>query len=132
MNIKDFVDFASFFIQPIKSKNDTESSNKTLGRWVGEHEAMVINERSITRGFYYFGGQMETLVGYGTEPSMIDDSLPTAPPQVIHKNTQIDSDDTLSYWPIYANLSAKCRGAYLDWLASDPCTCTNTNMPCCS
>ncbi|WP_230657419.1 tellurite resistance TerB family protein [Psychrobacter sp. I-STPA10] len=119
MNIYNLKNFASFFIHPLTSKNNTDSSNKTAGRWVGEHEAMVIHGRSIKRGFYYFGGQLETLIGYGNEPSMIDDSLPVAPPQVIHRNTQIDSDDTLGYWPRYATLSAKCRGAYLDWLASD-------------
>ncbi|WP_226859407.1 MULTISPECIES: TerB N-terminal domain-containing protein [Enterobacter] len=28
-------------------------------------------------------------------------------------------DELLGYWPSFATLSPRCRGAYLDWLASD-------------
>ena len=31
----------------------------------------------------------------------------------------IFSDETLNYWPKYSQLSPACRGAYVDWLASD-------------
>ena len=113
-------EFASFIISSSKSNNDSiNSSNKQLGRWVTASESLNIKGRSIDRGFYYVGGQLKMLTGFGTEPALVDSSLPTSLPKVIHKTSQIYSDESLSYWPSFERLSAKCRGAYLDWLASN-------------
>ena len=113
-------DFASFIISSGKSNNDSiTSSNKQLGRWVVENESLNINGRSIERGFYYIGGSLKMLTGFGTEPSLVDDSLSTSSPRVIHSLSQIHVDESLGYWPSYERLSAKCRGAYLDWLTSE-------------
>ena len=116
----DIDDFASFIISSGKSNNaSSASSNKQLGRWITENESLNINGRSIERGFYYVGGQLKMLMGFGTEPSLVDDSLPASSPKVIHSLSQIHVDESLGYWPSYERLSSKSRGAYLDWLASN-------------
>ncbi|WP_367110624.1 TerB N-terminal domain-containing protein [uncultured Psychrobacter sp.] len=112
-------EFASFIISSAKSDTSSTSSNKQLGRWVKENEPLNINGRSIERGFYYLGGQLKMLTGFGCEPALVDDSLPASSPNVIHSLSQIYHDESLGYWPSFERLSAKCRGAYLDWLASE-------------
>ena len=111
--------FASFIISSAKSKASNTSSNKQLGRWVKENESLNTNGRSIERGFYYLGGQLKMLTGFGTEPSLVDDSLPASSPKIIHSLSQIYIDESLGYWPSFERLSTKCRGTYLDWLASN-------------
>lgn len=116
----DIDDFASFIISSGKSNNaSSASSNKQLGRWITENESLNINGRSIERGFYYTGGQLTMLTGFGIEPSLVDDSLPASSPNVIHSISRIYHDESLGYWPSYERLSSKSRGAYLDWLASN-------------
>ena len=110
-------DFASFRIT--FGSSSKPSSNKSTGRWVAEHESLIIQNRRMTRGFYYYGGRLNMLIGFGTEPSLVDDSLPAKPPSSIDNNTIPYSDESLGYWPSYASLSSACRGVYLDWLASD-------------
>ena len=119
-------EFASFTISSAKFNNPSHTSNQQLGRWVTANEPLNVNGRSIERGFYYFGGQLKMLTGFGTEPSLIDNSMPTSSPNVIHSASQIYQDESLGYWPSYERLSPKCRGTYLDWLASER---TNLNTP---
>lgn len=125
-HLDDVGELATFVISSNKQKHDTTSSNRKLGRWVSRYESLKIQGRIIDKGFFYFGGKLETLIGYGTEPSLINDSLSVGSPKVIYKTSHIYSDESLGYWPSYAALSPLCRGAYLDWLASDR---ANPNTP---
>lgn len=125
-HLDDVGELATFVISSNKQKHDTTSSNRKLGRWVSRYESLKIQGRIIDKGFFYFGGKLETLIGYGTEPSLINDSLPVGSPKVIYNTSHIYSDESLGYWPSYAALSPLCRGAYLDWLASDR---ANPNTP---
>lgn len=59
------------------------------------------------------------LTRFGNEPSLVDDRLPASLPNVIHSISQIHVDESLGYWPSFECLSEKCRGIYLDWLASN-------------
>ena len=112
-------EFASFTISSGKFNASSASSNQQLGRWITKDTSNVINGRSIKQGFYFFGGQLKSLTGFGTDPSLVDESLPVSSINTINSFSQIDSDDSLGYWPSFEHLSAKCRGTYLDWLASD-------------
>lgn len=118
MNSNDIDDFATFIISPNSVKTSKKSTNLSIGRWMSEYESININGRTIKRGFYYLGGQLEALVGYGTEPSLVDDSLSAASPRIINETSDIHCDGKLGYWPSYEKLSSFCRGTYLDWLAS--------------
>ncbi|QCZ94414.1 tellurite resistance TerB family protein [Salinimonas iocasae] len=107
-------DFATFTIRTSFGQEPEKSPNKTKGRWIKENEQLNINGRKVLRGFYYFGGVMDSLDGYGIEPSLVDEKRPAS-----KSNSYLYTDDSLGYWPSYASLSKDCRGAYLSWLASD-------------
>ena len=114
---------ASFTIHTNFGREPEKTTNKQEGRWISEDEQLSVNGRQLTKGFFYFGGVMNSLDGYGIEPSLVDDKRPASSPSV---DSEIYTDESLGYWPTYASLSKGCRGAYLDWLASDR---SNPNTP---
>ena len=116
-------DFATFTIHTSFGREPEKTTNKQKGRWISEDEQLSFNGRQLTKGFFYFGGAMNSLDGYGIEPSLVDDKRPASSPSV---DSEIYTDESLGYWPSYASLSKGCRGAYLDWLASDR---SNSNTP---
>lgn len=116
-------DFATFTIHASFGREPEKTTNKQKGRWISEDEQLSVNGRQFTKGFFYFGGVMNSLDGYGIEPSLVDDKRPVLSPSV---DSEIYTDESLGYWPTYASLSKGCRGAYLDWLASDR---SNPNTP---
>lgn len=116
-------DFATFTIHTSFGREPEKTTNKQKGRWISIDEQLSVNGRQLTKGFFYFGGVMNSLDGYGIEPSLVDDKRPASSPSV---DSEIYTDESLGYWPTYASLSKGCRGAYLDWLASDR---SNPNTP---
>ena len=93
--------------------NRIKTNNKMLGVWKRPNESVQIGIYEITGGFFYYGGQLNALDEYGTESSLVDDTLPI-------KNAPMTyNDDSLGYWAKYSELSAKGRGAYLAWLSSE-------------
>lgn len=116
-------DFATFTIHTSFGREPEKTTNKQKGRWISVDEQLSVNGRQLTKGFFYFGGAMNSLDGYGIEPSLVDDKRPASSPSV---DSEIYTDESLGYWPTYASLSKGCRGAYLDWLASDR---SNPNTP---
>ena len=116
-------DFATFTIHTSFGREPEKTTNKQKGRWISVEEQLSVNGRQLTKGFFYFGGVMNSLDGYGIEPSLVDDKRPASSPSV---DSEMYTDESLGYWPTYASLSKGCRGAYLDWLASDR---SNPNTP---
>ncbi|MCG3763710.1 ATPase [Vibrio cincinnatiensis] len=111
-------EFATFTIHTSFGKEAEKSSNKQKGRWIGESEQLTIIGRKLNKGLFYFGGVMNSLDGYGLEPSLVDEGRPASKSSV-NIGAELHTDETLGYWPSYSTLSKECRGAYLDWLASD-------------
>ncbi|MFT6255562.1 MAG: uncharacterized membrane protein YebE (DUF533 family) [Cellvibrionaceae bacterium] len=111
-------EFATFTIHTSFGRENKKSSNKQKGRWVGKSEQITINGRKFNKGFFYFGGVMSSLNGYGVEPSLIDSTLPVSPISA-NMDSEYYTDETLGYWPSYVSLSKECRGTYLGWLASE-------------
>ncbi|EOX4927686.1 TerB N-terminal domain-containing protein [Vibrio alginolyticus] len=113
-------EFATFTIHTSFGREAEKSSNKQKGRWVGESEQLTIIGRKLNKGLFFFGGVMNSLDGYGLEPSLVDEERP-ASKSSMNIGSELYTDETLGYWPSYSSLSKECRGAYLDWLASDRC-----------
>jgi len=111
-------DFATFTVYTSYGREAEKSSNTQKGRWVSEGEQLTIIGRQIPRGFYYFGGVLNALTGYGIEPSLVDEKR-QALTKSFKTGSDLYTDESLGYWPSYATLSKACRGAYLDFLASD-------------
>jgi len=108
---KDEEDFATFTIS--YGHEEAKSKNKTTGKWVQSGESIGVKGHTITGGNFYFGGQLASLDGYGTEASLVDDTLKVA------NQPSTYEDESLGYWPKYNCISEKCRGAFLNWLASE-------------
>ncbi|AFL68330.1 TerB N-terminal domain-containing protein [Sulfurospirillum barnesii] len=93
--------------------NEVKSKNKTPGKWIKSGESIVIKGQTITSGNFYFGGTLSSLDGYGTEASLVDDSL-----NIENKPSSFE-DESLGYWPKFISLTPNGRGAYLSWLSGN-------------
>ncbi len=104
-------DLATFSIS--YGYNEEKSKNKTLGEWIKSGESITIKGQTFTGGNFYFGGKLSSLDGYGTEASLVDDSL-----KIENKPSSYE-DESLGYWPKFISLTPKGRGAFLSWLSSN-------------
>ncbi|MBD2784140.1 TerB N-terminal domain-containing protein [Xenorhabdus sp. DI] len=101
--------------------NSSTEHNRTPARWVIPGENVKVQNIVINRGNFYLGGQIKSdasekytdFYSDGSDASLVNDALS------IQTVTRHHEDDSLGYWPSYSTLSPSCRGAYLDWLASD-------------
>lgn len=91
---------------------EPRSKNHSPGKWIKPGEEITVNNSVISKGWFYFGGQLPSLDRYESEASLVDESLKAANQSCTYE------DDSLGYWPKYISLSENCRGAYLNWLAS--------------
>lgn len=103
------------------SRENAARSNTTPARWVKPGESITIQNVVINHGYFYFGGRLKThssgeygyLYNDDSDASLVNDAFPIEP------GSRHYYDESLGYWPSFATLSPRCRGAYLDWLASD-------------
>lgn len=102
-------DLATFSIS--YGYEEEKSKNKTQGKWIKAGESISLNGQTFTGGNFYFGGNLSSLDGYGTEASLVDDSLD------IENKPSSYEDQSLGYWPKFISLTPKGRGAYLNWLS---------------
>lgn len=93
--------------------DEEKSKNKTPGKWIKSGESIIIKGHEFTGGNFYYGGKLSSLDGYGTEASLVDDSL-----KIESKPFKFE-DESLGYWPKFISLTPKGRGAFLGWLSSD-------------
>lgn len=114
-NCDDDDDLATFSIS--YGHEEEKSKNKTPGKWIKSGESITIKGQKFTGGNFYFGGKLSSFDGYGTEASLVDDSL-----KIENKPSSYE-DESLGYWPKFISLTPKGRGAFLSWLSgnrSDP------------
>ena len=97
--------------RPVKSKNTSK------GRWIKPNEEITIGAKTIRNGLFYYGGILNGENYSETESSLVDDKLK------INDTQYTFTDESFGYWPSFQSLSPLCRGAYIDWLAS------NRDMP---
>jgi uncharacterized tellurite resistance protein B-like protein len=92
--------------------DEVKSNNQIKGKWINPSEVIQISSFKISKGFFYYGGQLKAINGYETDASLVDGSLS------INYSISVDVDD-LGYWPKYNSLSKNARGRYLNWLSSE-------------
>ena len=107
----DDASFATFTLS--FGASETPSNNQEPGRWVFPGSTVTVAGHVLSGGFFYFGGKLDSQDGFATEAALIDESL-----EVTHA-ADTETDESLGYWPKYISLSPRCRGAYLQWLASE-------------
>lgn len=104
----------------VSSRSDDlpkKSKNKSKGKWISPNENIFIGNKAVSKGLFYFGGVLKSDNYRETESSLVDNSLS------IKAAPYTFTDSSLGYWPSFKDLSPMCRGAYIDWLAS------NRDMP---
>lgn len=106
--------FKEFFMSAATSFDEP---NDNIARWVGWQEKHTVHDRVITKGFYYLSENESGEFGQ-ENPSEVIQSKDVALSQTLPYSLDCYKDDSLSYWPSYSKLSVRCRGVYLDWLAS--------------
>lgn len=104
-------DLATFSIS--YGYDEEKSKNNTQGKWIKSGELITIKGQIFSSGNFYFGGKLSSLDGYGTEASLVDDSL-----KVENKPSSFE-DESLGYWPKFISLTPQGRGAFLSWLSSN-------------
>lgn len=103
--------FATFTVS--YGYDEPKSKNKKPGKWIAPGETIEVKGHRITKGYFYYGGRLPSLDNYGTDASLVDDTLK------VRDQDNTYEDESLGYWPKYIKLSASGKGAYLNWLASN-------------
>lgn len=112
-NRDDDDDLATFSIS--YGYDEEKSKNMIPGKWIKSGESFTIQGKTFTGGNFYFGGKLSSLEGYGTEASLVDDSLE------IENKPYTYEDESLGYWPKFVSLTPKGRGAFLSWISGNRC-----------
>lgn len=98
----------------------TRSQPEAQAQWLSYECSLTIQGRIIKKGMIYHTWSMPRSGVFNIEPSLLIRNMRASG----HTNFNLSSkviyqDDTLGYWPSYAQLSPQCKGVYLDWLASE-------------
>ena len=67
----DLATFEYFYMVTMKKKVKI----RRQGKWIKSGESITVKGQTFTGGNFYFGGKLSSLDGYGTEASLVDDSL---------------------------------------------------------
>jgi hypothetical protein len=81
-------------------------------KWYGRSESINVKGHDIPGGLIYVGSNLPDHYGYENDACLIDPKLKVTSAEPWEAGDQMD------YWPKYHNIPARCRGAYLKWLAS--------------
>jgi hypothetical protein len=110
-------------IKPNKNNNHHMPKIKiTHPKWIKPGESIVILGKEIIHGNFYFGNKIKSSCCSSLDLSLIDDNLS------ITASDKKYTDHSTYFYPKFSLLSPKCKGAYIDWLASDR---TDTDIPMC-
>jgi tellurite resistance protein len=77
--------------------------------WVPLGKEITILNLTIPGGMLYVGRGLASVAGSGTEPALINPTLPVQIPT--------GPVERMDYWPSYSSISSVARGGYLQWLA---------------
>ena len=91
----------------------TDYGQKAISaKWYTSIEDVNVQGHNLTGGLVYVGTHLPDTYGYSNDACLINPRLPviTAEPW--------EFGDEMGYWPQYAEISPRCRGAYLKWLST--------------
>ncbi len=99
---------------PDRNRRDPESYEQPSGKpakWYSAGQSVSVQDYDITGGLIYVGETLLDRSGYENDACLINPRLKVSPAE------PWDGGDEMGYWPQYGRISARCRGAYLKWLA---------------
>ena len=94
--------------------SESERSQKPKGKpgiWYGPDQSIRVQGHDIVGGMVYVGEMLLDISGYDNDSALINPKLKVTPAE------PWEGADEMGYWPKYAQISPRCRGAYLKWLA---------------
>lgn len=94
-----------------QTHDGTPKQRNTDDCWIPGGVTTRIHGLEIPGGLIYVGRGLAAARGYGEEPALIDPKRRADLSLSDHAGTGMD------YWPSYASIPPKSRGAYLHWLA---------------
>lgn len=98
----------------------THSQPQAQAEWLAYDTSLIIQGRTIKKGLIYHTWSMPRSGIFTIEPSLLINNMgATGHTNFTAFSQDVYQDDTLGYWPSYAELSPQCKGVYLDWLASE-------------
>ena len=102
-----------------ENKQSIKSATR-VAVWYGKNQPVQVKNYSISKGFVYVG---ERLINTKNEnrPYQNNDYNDAAlinPTLHIIPAEPWEHGNEMSYWPNYADIPAKCKGAYLKWLST--------------
>ena len=80
-------------------------------KWYGCDNSVTVKGYKISGGLVYFGEMLLDAGGYANDACLINPKLEVSSAE------PWEAKDEMGYWPHYESIPAKCRGAYLKWLA---------------
>jgi len=94
------------------SRPPKEKRRSKPAKWHGWGQHVNIQGYNISDGLVYVGETLRGTDAYSADACLINPKLKLSPSE------SWEGDEEMGYWPQYAHISAKCRGAYLKWLAN--------------
>lgn len=97
-----------------KYVDDSELYGRPSGKpakWYSAGQRVSVQGYDITGGLIYVGETLLDSSGYNNDACLINPKLKVSPAE------PWNCVDEMSYWPQYALISPRFRGAYLNWLA---------------
>lgn len=80
-------------------------------KWYGAGQSVRVQGYDISGGLIYVGETLLDTHGYDNDACLIKTNLTVA------YSEPWEGGEEIGYWPWYGHISARCRGAYLKWLA---------------
>jgi hypothetical protein len=80
-------------------------------KWHERGQSVTVQDYNIPGGLIYVGETLLDAHGYENDACLVNPKLKVSAAE------PWQNGDEMGYWPQYASIPAKCRGAYLKWLA---------------
>lgn len=99
---------------PVVTHNQTgryQRLNGKSARWYGSGQHVSVQGYNIADGLIYVGETLPDSQGYENDACLVNPKL-----KVLSAEPW-EAGEQMGYWPKYAHIPEKCRGAYLKWLA---------------
>jgi len=100
------------FHYEISSSGGYEKPRGKPAQWYGCNKKVNVQGYSIPGGLVYVGELLLDSCDYNNDACLINPKLKVSSAE------PWEAGDEMGYWPHYGQIPAKCRGAYLKWLAS--------------
>lgn len=95
-------------------RSESERYERPSGKpakWYGTGQSVNVQGYEITSGLIYVGETLLDVHGYDNDACLINPKL------TVSLSEPWEGGEEMGYWPQYGQIPAKCRGAYLKWLA---------------